>query len=424
MATAFRWEPGEPPPRIEEHSLAKLEVLRSYLHNYYNTLNQNVRREEFRLDLVDGFAGGGLYSHHDEVISGSPLVMLEELQSAERRLNEGRSKPLRFDVKHHFVEKDPKHAEYLWQVLDDRDHLREKGRVVLHRRGFDEVLDQIISDIRPSQRRRGRSIFLLDQCGYTDADIRMVRRIGERLPQAEVILTISIDTMLNFSTPKELVARLASLGVPKDYRVEAALHGFSTSHRKALMQRVLPEMIVKSTAFRWFTPFFIRPEKSRWDLWFIHFSRNATARDVMLNCHWKIRNAFAHYGESFGPKMLGYDALASGQVPILTFNDNDREEMNTQIRDQLMSTLHGRLVQGPMDFREMPNLFGNSTAATYSDFNDIVLAWCGQRELEIVGPDGRVRRQSLEIIKPNDKIALPSQRTLSLGSNRVGQSKP
>ena len=63
------------------------------------------------------------------------------------------------------------------------------------------MLDQIISDVAPTRQHSGRSIFLLDQCGYTDADIDMVRHIGERLPDAEVILTVSIDAMLNRRLP-------------------------------------------------------------------------------------------------------------------------------------------------------------------------------------------------------------------------------
>ena len=35
LTKAFQWEVGQPPPTIEEHTLAKLEVLRLYLRNYY-----------------------------------------------------------------------------------------------------------------------------------------------------------------------------------------------------------------------------------------------------------------------------------------------------------------------------------------------------------------------------------------------------
>ena len=99
MLVPFKWHPDEIPPIIEEHSKAKLLVLRKYLHAYFNKLNIVPNREEFKLDLVDGFAGGGTFRDGDEIVSGTPLVMLEEIESAEERLNEKRKKSLRFDCK-------------------------------------------------------------------------------------------------------------------------------------------------------------------------------------------------------------------------------------------------------------------------------------------------------------------------------------
>lgn len=410
----FRWVWGEAPPTIEAHTMDKLRVLRRYLHAYFDTLNQDVRRPEFKLDLVDGFAGGGLYLHNDQEVPGSPLVMLEESESAERRLKAVRSKPFQFDVKHHFVEKDPAHAEHLRQVLQERGHLREGKPVALYpRQDFGDVLDRVISDIARRQPRSGRSIFLLDQCGYTDADINMVRRIGDRLPNAEVILTVSIDAMLNFSNRENVVSRIGSFGIHKD-RVEAILRT-SEDHPKALMQRALPMLVVDSTVFHWFTPFFLRPESSRRDLWFVHFSRNATARDVMLDCHWKIRNAFAHYGESFGPKMLGSEALEGSKVPLLTFKDGDRREMSAALAEQLVPQLHGKLKAGGLRFSGVLDHFGNKTAATIADFNNLVVSARGAGELQIVGPDGKPRSRSLQIIRQDDRIVLPPQLTLPLG---------
>ena len=58
----FRWRPGDPPPAIEEHSKAKLTVLRRYLQAYFERLSVNPSREEFKLDLVDGFSGGGTFN--------------------------------------------------------------------------------------------------------------------------------------------------------------------------------------------------------------------------------------------------------------------------------------------------------------------------------------------------------------------------
>ena len=75
----FRWHPDEPPPQIEAHSKAKLAVLRGYLRAYFDRLNVNPVRESFKLDLVDGFAGGGVFQDGDSVLPGTPLIMIELL---------------------------------------------------------------------------------------------------------------------------------------------------------------------------------------------------------------------------------------------------------------------------------------------------------------------------------------------------------
>ena len=86
---SFRWHPDEAPPPIETHSKAKLEVLRSYLRAYLDRLNVNPHREEFKLDLVDGFAGGCTFLDDGNTLSGTPLIMLEESERARERLNQG-----------------------------------------------------------------------------------------------------------------------------------------------------------------------------------------------------------------------------------------------------------------------------------------------------------------------------------------------
>lgn len=390
--------------------MAKLEVLGSYLHDYYDTLNPYVGQDTFRLDVVDGFAGGGLFLHDGQEQPGSPLIMLNEASKAEQRLNQQRTKRLQFDVKHHFVESEPAHAEYLRSVLQDRGYLQQ---VALYPAcDVNDVLDRIIFDIRGRQPISGRSIFLLDQCGYTGVDLKTVRHIGALLAKAEVILTVSIGAMLNFATRENIVPLLVSFGVRKDL-VEAALRGADNSSFRALVQRALPTLIMKSTDFKYFTSFFLMPADSRRALWFAHFSRSAKAHDVMRACHWKIRNSFAHYGSSLGPNMMGYEALESSEVPLLTFNDRDRAEMNDRIAEQLMRELHRR--DQPMRFRDMFERFSNITAATSSDCNDVALMMRDAGEVHIQRKDGRRRSNSLKNLTPDDRIVLPRQLTLAVG---------
>ena len=114
---SFRWHPDERPPQIEPHSKAKLEVLRAYLRQYFDRLAISRRREELKLDLVDGFAGGGTFQDGDGVVSGSPLVMLEEARAAEKRLNKGRRKPLRVNCNFYFIDKEKSHTDHLRKKL-------------------------------------------------------------------------------------------------------------------------------------------------------------------------------------------------------------------------------------------------------------------------------------------------------------------
>src|SRR5882757_8814839 len=108
------WRIGEDPPPIHPHSLVKHKVLRSYLERYVSVLTSNVRQEQLRLTLVDGFAGGGLYldSRSKEERPGSPLLMLDAMRTAQANAQELRSKLFHLDVNYFFVEKNREALDY------------------------------------------------------------------------------------------------------------------------------------------------------------------------------------------------------------------------------------------------------------------------------------------------------------------------
>lgn len=96
------WQAGKL-PKLEAHSRAKLNVLRSYVTDYICILcADSFGRDSFRITLVDGFAGGGAY---DEAEFGSPFVLLEAVAAAEAKINANRQKPLQIDCHYYFVDK-------------------------------------------------------------------------------------------------------------------------------------------------------------------------------------------------------------------------------------------------------------------------------------------------------------------------------
>ena len=187
----FRWRPGEPPPQIEEHSKAKLNVLRRYLRAYFDRLSVNPSRKEFKLDLVDGFCGGGTFKDGGGTESGTPLVMIEESEAARERLNRGRSKPLRLDFKYYFVDADPFHTAHLQEALNDRGYA-DPERVILRNSRFEDEADAIIAakfedgdSRRPARVDNGRVVAAGDPgrvpeqpAGAVDAPYRQRRTDG------------------------------------------------------------------------------------------------------------------------------------------------------------------------------------------------------------------------------------------------------
>ena len=148
----FNWHPDEPPPPIEPHSKAKLQVLRSYLRAYFDRLGTVYARDEFKLDLVDGFAGGGTFLDGSESISGTPLIMLEEAREAKKRLTHGRSKPIRFDFKFYFVDANAAHTDHLRRAMAERGYNANDEAVVIRTGKFEDNVRAIVREIKNASR--------------------------------------------------------------------------------------------------------------------------------------------------------------------------------------------------------------------------------------------------------------------------------
>ena len=402
----FRWRPGEPPPVIEEHSKAKLAVLRSYLRAYFDRLAINPSREEFRLDLIDGFAGGGTFTDGGGTIPGTPLIMLEESAAAQERLNRNRSKSLRFDFKYYFTDVDALHARHLQAVLEEHGWA-DRDKVVIRNSRFEDEVGEITAEVRRHQPRAGRAIFLLDQTGFAQVDLNMVARILRELPAAEVILTFAADALMNhLSVKPEYVKAVSPLDLTES-RIRQLIRLKNDAGGRALAQRALRGHIRDTTGATYDTPFFIRPERSRRALWFLHLSRHPTARDVMIQRHWDISDTFEHYG-SGGFGMLGWDALRSEDtLRLFRFEDLEARQLKEQLLEAMPAELHALGVEEPITVRTMRHRLANRTAARFSDLDDAVLELARAKEIDILNADGKLRSRSLRRLQADDRIAMP-----------------
>lgn len=403
----FKWHPDESPPFIEEHSKAKLTVLRNYLRAYFDRLGGNFVRDVFKLDLIDGFAGGGTFREDRGVVSGTPLIMLEESEAAKKRLQQRRTKPLKFDFKYYFVDREATHTDHLRKVLNERGHQVNDRRIIVRNSRFEDTAEDIIAEIYRRQPRAGRSIFLLDQTGYSQVALDLVARIFRELPAAEIILTFAADTLINFLSEKpEFVQAVSPLQLTKS-DVSDLIQLKGGDGGKALVQRAFRERVRRITGAMYDTPFFIRPIHSRRALWFLHLSRHPTARDVMVQCHWNASNTFEHHGSGdFG--MLGWEGLISKTFPLFHFNKFEEQELHQQFLNSMPNELFSLASETPVTIDTMRHMFANRTAARYSDLDSVVLALNREREIEILTSDGRKRSRALKRLSLTDRIAFPS----------------
>ena len=403
----FSWHPDEPPPSIEAHSKAKLDVLRRYLRAYFDRLNVNPQREEFKLDLVDGFAGGGTFLDGDEMVSGTPLIMLEESEAARDRLNRGRTKPLHFDCKCYFVDVETAHTDHLRKVLVERGYEVDDSRIVVRNGSFEEEVEDVLKEIRQRQPRAGRAIFLLDQTGFSQVELALVARIFRELPAAEVILTFAADALVNHlaETP-QLIKATAPLQLTES-QIHDLIRYREGDGGRALVQRTLRAHARTVTGAVYDTPFFIRPGQSRRALWFLHLSRHPTARDVMIQRHWQLRNTFEHYGPGdFG--MLGWDALKDSEtLPLFHFGELEDRRLREQLLNSMPRELFSLASEDPVTVDAMRHAFANETAAPFSLLDEVVLQLAREREINVLTPEGKIRSRALTRLQSTDRIAFP-----------------
>lgn len=421
-ADKYRWVVGEPPPLLDPHSQVKHDLLREYVRRYIQTLLANPRAERLTWTLVDGFAGGGAYTGTEaDIVKGSPLLLIDGCRETEAEIQSARTKPVSLDAHHYFVEKDPGAVAYLNAELDAQGYRAALGeRLRLVQGTFEQHCDAIVGDIK----RRGRSeraLFVLDQYGFKDVPLPLVKSIFERLENPEVILTFGIDSLLTYLTDSPPSrATLGRLGLER-YVDWPNLNRMKEAGRfKEVVQRQLSLGMLEQSGARFITLFFVRPLGSTsWDYWLVHLSRSYRARAVMMQVHWSLGNQFTHAMEP-GLFQLGYapaaDPLASGQYDLplgdpYSFNQVLREHARKELELVLPRQVYGQTE--PIRFIDLAAHVANHTAVTEEVLREALSPGIECRELVVVGPNGE-RRTRGSSIKSQDLIASSPQRSLFL----------
>jgi three-Cys-motif partner protein len=419
----YNWDPLGPPPSIKQHSIAKHEILRAYLLAYIQTLLSGMqRRDVFKLTLVDGFAGGGVYSHAEtsDIILGSPLVMLEAVNEAAAIVNCNRTNPVNFQVDYFFVEKNRGAIETLDRELRIRGYESQLDKSIFLRKSeFQNEAEEIKRFIFHKSPRGTRAIFLLDQYGFGQVPTGQINNILSSLPGAEVILTFAVNAFLTYASDDELTEKkLRKLGIPQVLRGRT-IKEIKENEKdwRLFIQSCMYQDLVAACGAKHYTPFFIRSSGGHGDYWLIHLSQKPRARDVMTKIHWEKCNHFIHYGDAgldmfqmagYIPKWdKNYTYNITGQKSLgFEFGEEERRTSVQTIARQLPEIIYPN--PNGITFGELFAGTCNETPAHSDIYREAAGILLNEKDIEIVGEDG-ARRRSANRIHDTDRILRPSQ---------------
>ncbi len=315
----YDWKIGKPLPKIGAHSLAKHEVFATYIDRYINILSSNPRRRELNLTIVDGFCGGGAYQNGSVVVPGSPLRVLRAVKAAEAGLTLTRQNGFEMKSQFFFVDKQPEHVEFLRHELMNSEFSGDVGATISVEEG---LFEQKAADIIQVIKNRGpshRSLFFLDQYGWSAVSFATVRQIFASLRNPEVLITFSVDSLIDYFSDQ--TARTSGgQAIELDPAMGEAIKALKTEQgQRHLIQGILYKHIISSTGADYYTPFFIRSSDSRRSYWLLHLSKHSRARDEMARLHRAMSNIFSHPGGA-GFNALGFDPNVDPNQPKLEFD--------------------------------------------------------------------------------------------------------
>lgn len=408
----YVWTPDGPPPTLGTHSRAKHEVLTAYLQRYVQVLTVDPKQEQLRLTLVDGFSGGGHFADAEtgETVHGSPLLMLHAIAEAESKAQAVRRKPFRILARFFFIERDPRAIVVLRETIKKSPFSKwlNDDRIRILQGEFVDHFDPLLQDIKQFS-RASRTIFLLDQYGYSQVPFGLIQKIFTTLSYPEVILTFATDWLIDYLSDSEASdAILQRIGLKIDIPSIQRLKEDKVFEWRRIIQIALHKEIHEKSKAPFYTPFFIHSPIAHRAYWLIHFSKRSRARDVMTALHWELQNHFQHLGRP-GLNMLGFDPDRDFEAQgyrVFNFDNEAEQAALDSLRADLPRVISE--LPGGLTFDQLFDFVTNSTPATREHIHQTLQLLSLDREIEVFSPSNKLRGRGC-VINGADRIRIPKQ---------------
>jgi len=393
---------------LDDHTKKKHTILQEYFKQYLITRCKIPQQEKFRLVIVDGFSGAGLYGCGSY---GSPLIFVDVLQNTLKLINVNRLAQgmhsiqlecllILNDFDKLAIEKLRKNiAPLLAGAKENDSNLRLE--VEYHNKRFDDIYPQIKSRLESA--KCSNVLFNLDQCGHSKVNIDIIKNIMQSWKSVEIFLTFPINSILTFISPDEEKNRVI-LNSDVHKEVYALLEsGAEKINKEAWLgeiERIVFEKLKGCAPF--VSPFSIN-NSGGWGYWFMHFAKSYRARQVYNNILHANSLTQAHFGRS-GLNMLSYNPKNEGQLYL--FDEDSRSSAKEELYDDIP-----RLIAASGDVLVMEDFYKaayNETPAHSDDIHEMIIE---NPDVEVITESGKGERRKATTIKATDILKLKSQKS-------------
>ncbi len=400
---SYDWDGGA---ILEDHTKKKHTILSEYFSEYLRIRCKLPQQEKFRLAIVDGFSGAGLYKNGEY---GSPLIFIDTLSRLTKEINLYRTsqghKTLSIECLIIFNDCDKSAIQKLKEnsapILSGLKE--EEKNLTIHHEFLNDKFENIYGAVKERilKTKCNNVFFNLDQCGYSQVTAQVIRDITSTWRSSEVLLTFMIKSFLTYLSPNSN-NNGAALEPEVQEKINEILKDGVLSKKEWLGEAEKITFNHLKSCAKYVSPFSIN-NPDGWQYWFMHFATSHRARQVYNDILHKFGEAQAHYGRA-GLNMLSYDP-GYQNAGLYLFDEDSR----TVSREALMDDIP-RLVSQSGDALLVEQFYENAYNETPAHSEDIHQAIIENQELEVITESGGTRRKA-NTIRVGDTIRLVSQKS-------------
>lgn len=400
---SYDWDGGAV---LDDHTRKKHKILSEYFNEYLRIRCAVPRREKFRLAIVDGFSGAGLYKNGEY---GSPIIFIDTLKRAIKEINLNRAEQghklvsiecfiILNDCELSTITKLRENlAPFLAEIKENERCLKIECEFL--NENFESAYAQIKKLIK--HHRFSNVFFNLDQCGYSHVTMPVIQDITNTWESSEVLLTFMIQSFLTYLSPNKNLNAVKLEPEVKE-KIEHILDDGPLHKREWLGEAEKITFNYLKSCANYVSPFSIN-NPDGWQYWLMHFATSHRARQAYNDILHKYGEAQAHYGRA-GLNMLSYNP-ADHHASLYLFNSDSRAQSIDALKEDIP-----RLISQSGESLEVKRFYAKAYNETPAHSEDIHQAIIESPELTVYTEFGGERRKP-NTIKVTDTIVRKPQLT-------------